>query len=927
MASLNQVTLELKVTGERQATKALKDFAEAGNKVGTSVGQLGRKLSSIEGEWKSLSAANRRGVLDAKALESAKRKLAKQLSDLTGQTISESKATLTAIKNSEARAIADRQAAQAAQELAKQKKLQQAIDQREIQSYNQLRAVIDQSYAARMRLKQAADTLRAAERQGLITREQAIEQLRQYQAAARAAGAAGNMAARRTNQLGVLMQQTGYQVGDFAVQVQSGTNVMVALGQQATQLVGTFGMLAKSTRMIGLFAGLGIAIPILTAIAGALMRVKNEAELTEEPFNELRDTLTNIQEIRLDGIAKEFAEQAEAAKQSFNDILGILERVEARTLKQQLEAPLMAVIREIESFDYRSTVMGRYGEVDFESTFGLKSRQEAIFLATQLRRLDGETKEELQQQAESISEALYLRGLLTPEIEAMLAKLAEQLSIQQDVNSEAEKNTEETNKIEEALSRQVTHQMQIATLQKEINDGVNEILASRDAELQRLEDQTKINNLILKYGEDSNQVTEAKLALEREIFRAKQIENGILGNNLKLVMDAYDAYVASQTAVDNVAKATEKSKNIFSELFDMLRNASMDNLLTQFDLLNAKIGAAIFGSGTLIGRLQRGFNAALAAAQAAQGNVEARITQATTPGGPGGLLPQDPSAEFQQTYDPSYVGYTYDKLAESLRGGTSGAGTGAARVQEDYLKKLQEEADQKLRMIGLSEEQQRYQEIVNELQERELEIDDERIKKIIETEEAIKEASEAESRRQNIMRTINSSIETAFMGLIDGSKSVEDAFTGMIRAILEEIAMQAIVKPIASGITGFLSDIIPNANGNAFSGGNVIPFANGGVVGGPTAFPMSGGRMGLMGEAGPEAIMPLKRGKGGKLGVVAEGGGGNVTVQNHFHIAANGDDSVKRIIAQEAPKIANLTQKQVLEARSRGGAFRTTFGA
>jgi len=80
-----------------------------------------------------------------------------------------------------------------------------------------------------------------------------------------------------------------------------------------------------------------------------------------------------------------------------------------------------------------------------------------------------------------------------------------------------------------------------------------------------------------------------------------------------------------------------------------------------------------------------------------------------------------------------------------------------------------------------------------------------------------------------------------------------------------------------------------------------------------------------MGEAGPEAIMPLKRGKDGKLGVTAEGGG-NVTVENHIHIAANGDDSVKRIIAQEAPKIANLTQKQIMDQRRRGGAMKATFG-
>ena len=86
--------------------------------------------------------------------------------------------------------------------------------------------------------------------------------------------------------------------------------------------------------------------------------------------------------------------------------------------------------------------------------------------------------------------------------------------------------------------------------------------------------------------------------------------------------------------------------------------------------------------------------------------------------------------------------------------------------------------------------------------------------------------------------------------------------------------------------TGLPPAIIPgqaSAMGNVFSGGKVVPFTHGGVVNSPTIFPMKDG-IGLLGEAGPEAILPLKRGRGGKLGVVASAGqgaersGGNVEV-------------------------------------------------
>ena len=60
-----------------------------------------------------------------------------------------------------------------------------------------------------------------------------------------------------------------------------------------------------------------------------------------------------------------------------------------------------------------------------------------------------------------------------------------------------------------------------------------------------------------------------------------------------------------------------------------------------------------------------------------------------------------------------------------------------------------------------------------------------------------------------------------------------------------------------------------NAFGNAFDAGNVIPFARGGIVDRTTLFGMAGGQTGMMGEAGPEAIMPLRRSASGHLGVVA----------------------------------------------------------
>ena len=103
---------------------------------------------------------------------------------------------------------------------------------------------------------------------------------------------------------------------------------------------------------------------------------------------------------------------------------------------------------------------------------------------------------------------------------------------------------------------------------------------------------------------------------------------------------------------------------------------------------------------------------------------------------------------------------------------------------------------------------------------------------------------------------------------------VNTAFNDATRPVTDQIG-----GLISQGIGSLVGGLFPFAKGASFSQGRVQPFANGGVVSGPVSFPMRGGT-GLMGEAGPEAIMPLSRGPDGRLGVRAQGGGGVSVVMN-----------------------------------------------
>lgn len=132
-----------------------------------------------------------------------------------------------------------------------------------------------------------------------------------------------------------------------------------------------------------------------------------------------------------------------------------------------------------------------------------------------------------------------------------------------------------------------------------------------------------------------------------------------------------------------------------------------------------------------------------------------------------------------------------------------------------------------------------------------------------------------------------SGLRRAFDGVVFDGMRLSDALKNVARSMADtafSIAMrpleQAVSGAMAQGINGMVSGMMPFADGAAFSQGRVTAFARGGVVTAPTNFPMRGGT-GLMGEAGPEAIMPLSRGPDGRLGVAAGGGGGravNVTV-------------------------------------------------
>ncbi|GAA6162499.1 phage tail tape measure protein [Pelagimonas sp. KU-00592-HH] len=163
---------------------------------------------------------------------------------------------------------------------------------------------------------------------------------------------------------------------------------------------------------------------------------------------------------------------------------------------------------------------------------------------------------------------------------------------------------------------------------------------------------------------------------------------------------------------------------------------------------------------------------------------------------------------------------------------------------------------------------------------------------------------------KTLERGLSRGLRKAFEGLVFDGDSLSETLDRMARTMMNT-AYNAALRPvtdhfggmIANGIGGLVQNVLPFEQGGSFVQGRVMPFAKGGVVTGATTFPMRGG-IGLMGEAGPEAVMPLARGPDGRLGVQAAGSGRAVNVV--MNIQSPDAESFRRSSGQIAAQMGRV---------------------
>ncbi|NWG24471.1 MAG: phage tail tape measure protein [Pseudorhodoplanes sp.] len=145
----------------------------------------------------------------------------------------------------------------------------------------------------------------------------------------------------------------------------------------------------------------------------------------------------------------------------------------------------------------------------------------------------------------------------------------------------------------------------------------------------------------------------------------------------------------------------------------------------------------------------------------------------------------------------------------------------------------------------------------------------------------------------------------AFAASVTGARSFDDTLKSLLLR-LSDLALRSAFKPLEQSLSSAFANLFKGGN-VAAAAGAIKPFAAGGVIGTPTYFPLSGGGLGLAGEAGPEAILPLARGSDGRLGVAASVSGAPVSVV--VNIATPDSESFRRSEAYLTGQIARAVAR------------------
>ena len=703
-------------------------------------------------------------------------------------------------------------------------------------------------------------------------------------------GTVSGLAGKKLNTFNMKIQQGGYQLQDFAVQMQGGTSFFTAFAQQGSQFAGVFG---PAGAVVGAVIAIGSAI---AGIAYNSARASSGVKDLEKDIENLTAAFDLLESTDLSGFGGISASVTVATNQ-YRDLLTAMNEVaEAR----RLEA-MARVLENVAPQTYSKSKISQqlYTEQAFSGSrrgalsgaSGEMLRQLKVGKA--LLSIQGKTREEF---AKNLSEAIkYLdvQGLLSEELKGQLVDVANQSGLQGVVTAALEDSVTAGEKLAKVTDKTNSELEKSVRLLQAARDKRQ---ASAEGIYRSLQGEIKLQKTILAYGKDSTEAKKLMAEQARASFAEELKSKDLADGQIEVLLKQYDISVEKAATEDRIVKTLLDEDAIMGQIVGKnktslgLEQQRLTLMQTQAALI-ADRTTEPSQAGRSTGLYGKGTPFVYSGPKLDENNNVIPDKDKTL----SGTTLEDLEAEANARMAALRLGDTelamYEKqliIRQALGDYSEQYSDAAVMAAAERLILLQKEEDQ-LELI--------------------------------------------KQKNKELADTIVDSFANSFMSIVDGTATVKDAFRDMARDIITHLykvlVLQQMINALGGSVGGPIGDALKTfkfANGGAISGGNVIPFASGGVVGSPTTFGMSGGRTGLMGEAGPEAIMPLQRGPNGKLGVTVNGGdGGGVTVNQVINISTGVQQTVRAEIKSMMPQIADNAKAAVLDAKRRGGSYGGAF--
>ncbi len=654
-----------------------------------------------------------------------------------------------------------------------------------------------------------------------------------------------NQAKSGSNKFGMVSQQVGYQVGDFFVQVQSGTSALVAFGQQGTQLAGLLPGVA------GAIIGVGLAVG--TMLLRSFMQAKGEVKNLEEALKNTTEAI-DLFEKSIKGISDlNFPNEINKIDSSLRSL--------HETMKQIAE---INIFLGMEQAMEKMNITAGFFEV----------------MLDRFLRPTGSGKRATRQK--DLEDLGFNKGVTLDLYD----------KYNKDINKAiSEKNTDLIIKLSADFTKLATSEGHTITkLGKDYITNLQKLAieASRYKQI-LVADENKFNK---KLGEQYKVLgrTQSKFY---EVQKKNEIENQKISQRYRQKSMGFTMRSLSTDESKDISDRY-RFKAMGTEVRPQKPISSFDVIMAQelVDQEKFKQSRIKFAKDMEILAQQLAFKGGME--QMAEG--------------------YDPREELFEKLNVE-VEDRIKLLKVELEYGQDSLELEKAILQQEKWRVLESAKDNNLGDYHLT--------LLNATLNQEIEL----LLLAKKQREEKEKLLELEEQRLDFEKKIEGFLESGFMSMIDGTKSVTDAFRSMARDVIKELyrilVVQQIVNQAKTAIQSLSGFAFPSASSSAITSGQTTAYANGGVVNSPTMFPMSGGNTGLMGEAGPEAILPLKRGPNGKLGV--ESSGGSVVVNQTINVSTGVAQTVRNEIKTLMPQIAEGAKSAVLDAKRRGGSFGSAF--